>query len=127
MIVSMGNIPGDFRTCALLLGSAVFSHMGSLYRANSSDLNTERELDMRVGGLRVSSHVPVAVSDKQNGLISLNRSETHAVAPVWQGVTLIPDPVTKAATGQLIVTAVCLCAFKVLRSAAFYKQQAQLA
>ena len=47
------------------------------------------------------------------------------VAPVWEGVTLIPDEVTKAANGQIVVTAVMLYSVKLLRAAGFYKQQTQ--
>ena len=47
------------------------------------------------------------------------------VAPVWEGVTIIPDEVTKAANGQIVITAVMLHAVKILRTDGFYKQQTQ--
>ena len=47
------------------------------------------------------------------------------VAPVWEGVTLIPDEVTKASTGQIVITAVMLYAVKIIRAAGFYKQETQ--
>ena len=47
------------------------------------------------------------------------------VAPIWEGVTLIPDEITKAGTGQIVVTAVMLHAVKIIRTAGFYKQQTQ--
>ena len=37
------------------------------------------------------------------------------VAPIWEGVTLIVDEVTKAANGQIMITAVMLHAIKLLR------------
>ena len=43
------------------------------------------------------------------------------MAPIWEGVTLIPDEITKAGTGQIVVTAVMLHAIKVLRSDGFFK------
>ena len=49
-----------------------------------------------------------------------------AVCPQWEGVTIIPDEVTKAANGQIVITAVMLYAFKILRTAAgLVKQQTQ--
>ena len=47
------------------------------------------------------------------------------VAPIWEGISLIPDEITKAGTGQIVVTAVMLHAVKILRAAGFHKQQAQ--
>ena len=47
------------------------------------------------------------------------------VAPVWENVALIPDEITKAANGQIVITAVMLHAVKVLRAAGFYKQESQ--
>ena len=44
---------------------------------------------------------------------------------MWGGVTLIPDEVTKAANGQIVLTAVMLYAVKLLRQGGFYKQQSQ--
>ena len=47
------------------------------------------------------------------------------VAPIWEGVTLIPDEITKASSGEIVITAVMLHAVKILRSAGFYKQETQ--
>ena len=47
------------------------------------------------------------------------------VAPIWEGLSLIPDEVTKAASGQIVITAVLLHAVKVVRAAGFYKLQTQ--
>ena len=38
-----------------------------------------------------------------------------AVAPVWEGITIIPDEVTLAKKGQLVITAVMLYAMKVFK------------
>ena len=50
-----------------------------------------------------------------------------AVAPVWDGIQLIPDNITKAANGQIVITAIMLYNFKIIRTADFFKQQIQLA
>ena len=49
---------------------------------------------------------------------------TSVVAPIWEGITIIPDEVTKAANGQVVITAIMLHAVKVLRTAGgLVKQQ----
>ena len=62
--------------------------------------------------------------NKQNVLIRLG-NRRDMVAPVWGQVTLIPDEITKAANGQIVLTAVLLHAVKILRTDGFYKQQSQ--
>ena len=47
------------------------------------------------------------------------------VAAIWEGITLIPDEITKAKSGEIVVTAVMLHAVKILRAGGFYKQQTQ--
>ena len=63
-------------------------------------------------------------SNKQNAVIRLG-SRRDMTAPVWEGITLIPDSVTLADKGQIKITAVMLHAVKILREAGFYKQQLQ--
>ena len=43
----------------------------------------------------------------------------HAVMPIWRGITLIPDRVTKAASGEMVLTAVLLWSLKVVRTDGF--------
>ena len=52
-------------------------------------------------------------------------SRRDMVAPIWEGVTLIPDEITKAASGQIVITAVMLHAVRILRAEGFFKQQTQ--
>ena len=112
---------GDIR---IVLGSATFAHAAGLYRGNNADQHALARLMADTGGVKVSAHVPAAASDKQNGVVRLGMRR-DMVAPVWEGVTLIPDEVTKAKAGQIVITAVMLYAVKVLRSDGFYKQQTQ--
>ena len=68
-------------------------------------------------GVRVSAHVPAPATNRQDAVIRRGMSTT-ATAPVWEGVTIIPDEVTKAKAGQIVITAVMLFAMKVLRTGA---------
>ena len=106
------------------MGSATYAHAGGQYRhANADDVALDRLTEI-TGGVRVSAHVPAVANSKQNVLIRLGMRR-DMVAPVWGGVTLIPDEITKAANGQIVLTAVLLHAVKILRTGGFYKQQSQ--
>ena len=108
----------------LVMGSATYAHAGGQYRhANADDVALDR-LSEITGGVRVSAHVPAVSGSKQNVLIRLGMRQDY-VAPVWGQVTLIPDEITKAANGQIVLTAVLLHATKLLRAGGWYKQQSQ--
>ena len=108
----------------ILMGSATYAHASGIYRANNADDAALDVLMMKTGGVKVSAHVAAVASNKQNAVIRLGMRR-DMVAPVWDGVTLIPDEVTKAANGQIVITAVMLYAVKILRPGGFYKQQTQ--
>ena len=113
---------GDLR---IVMGSASYGHAASQFRsANAGDRAALEDLMQVTGGVKVSAHVPAVSGNKQNAVIRLG-SRRDMVAAIWQGVTLIPDEITKAATGEIVVTAVLLHAVKILRAGGFYKQQTQ--
>ena len=112
---------GDVR---IVMGAGTYAHAAGVYRNTSVDRTAlDRLMDIS-GGVRVSAHVPAVSGNKQNGIVrrGMNRD---MVAPIWEGLTIIPDEVTKAKEGQIVVTAVMLHAVKLLRSDGFYKQQTQ--
>ena len=110
----------------LVVGGATFAHMGAAYRSNNADYNSVDALSRITGGVRVSSHVPAAAANKQNTIVRRGMRR-DMVAPIWEGVSLIPDEITKAADGEIVITAVMLHAVKILRADGFYKQQIQTA
>ena len=112
---------GDLR---VVMGSGTYSHAAAQYRGNND--NTDALMALGAAGIpvRVSAHVPAVASTKQNNIVRLGMRR-DMVAPIWQGVTLIPDEITKAAHGQIVLTAVLLHAIKVIRKAGFHKQQTQ--
>ena len=112
---------GDLR---IIMGSGTYAHAATQYRGNNADQSALDELEAKTGGVKVSDHVPAVASSKQNALIRLGMRR-DMVAPIWEGVTLIPDEVTKASSGQIVVTAVMLHAVKILRTGGFHKQQTQ--
>ena len=98
----------------LLVGSATYADMGQTYRNNSVDRSALDRLMELTGGVMVSAHVPVPSTNRQDAIIRRGMSMT-AVAAQWEGVTIIPDEISKAANGQIVITAVMLYAVKVLR------------
>ena len=98
---------------AMVVGAATYKDLGATYRNASVDRSALDRIMELTGGVRVSAHVPAPSSNRQNVVIRRGQS-TSAVAPIWEGVTIIPDEVTKAGTGQIVITAVMLYAMKVL-------------
>ena len=123
-----GRVDGKYadttRDLRVLMGASTYAHAGSVYRNASVDFPVLDRLSDLVNGLRVSAHVPAAVSSKQNAVIRRGGRMDY-VAPIWQGVQLIVDPYTQAKDGEIVVTAVMLYAIKLLRASGFYKQQTQ--
>ena len=112
---------GDLR---VVMGSDTFGHSASIYRGNNDNMDALMSITDATAGVRVSAHVPDTSGSKQNAIIRLG-SRMDMVAPLWQGITIIPDEITKAKAGQIVLTAVMLHAVKVLRTDGFYKQQTQ--
>ena len=102
---------------AMVVGAATFKDLGGTYRNTSVDRSALDRLMELTSGVRVSAHVPGPASNRQNVVIRRGMSAT-AVAPTWEGITIIPDEVTKAGEGQIVITAVMLYAMKVLRTGA---------
>ena len=101
----------------MVVGAATLKDLGQTYRNTSVDRSALDRLMELTSGVRVSAHVPAPTSNRQNAVIRRGMSMT-AVAPVWEGITIIPDEVTQAKKGQLVITAVMLYAMKVLRTGA---------
>ena len=110
---------GDLR---VVMGSDSYAHAGATYRNASVDRTALDRMMEVTAGVRVSAHVPDAASNLQNALVRLG-SNMAFVAPIWEGVTLIPDEVTLAKKGQIMITAVMMYQAKLLRADGFWKQQ----
>ena len=122
-----GKFAGSVGDLKIVLGPAAYGHAAGVFRsANAGDRAALEDLMSVTGGVKVSAHVPAVASNKQNAVIRLG-SRRDMVAPIWEGVQLIPDEITKAANGQIVVTAVMLHAVKILRAAGFYKRELQIA
>lgn len=119
-----GRIASSAAAVRSVMGAGSYAHAGETYRNNNVDRTALDRLMDLTGGVRVSAHVPAAAGNKQEAVIRLG-SNPDMVAPIWENVAIIPDEVTKAGTGQIVLTAVLLHAIKILRTAGFYKQETQ--
>ena len=114
---------GDLK---IVMGAATYGHAAAAFRsAHAGDRAALEDLMQVTNGIKVSAHVPGVASKKQLAVIRLG-SRRDLVAPIWEGITLIPDEITKAGMGQIVVTAVMLYAVKILRADGFFKQQLQV-
>ena len=87
-----GKWASEVMDLKVLLGAGTYAHAATLYRGNQADQHALARLMGDTGGVKVSSHVPVVASNKQNGLIRLGMRR-DAVAPIFDGggITIIPD------------------------------------
>ena len=119
-----GEVDGRYAMTAAdvctLVGGDTFAHMSLKYRGNAADDSALDSLMMKSGGVRVSAHVPAkSNANVQQAILARGKQYRHAVAPIWEGIQLIPDEVTKAASGEIVITAVMLMNFKIIREAGF--------
>ena len=129
--LAYGRVDGTFAASVgdlkIVMGAFTYGHCAAAFRStNAGDRAALEDLMQVTGGIKVSAHIPNVTSKKQECVIRLG-ARRDMVAPVWEGVSLIPDEITKAANGQIVVTAIMLYAVKILRSGGFYKQQLQVA
>ena len=116
-----GRYAADLADIRVVMGSATFGNAATKLPANGEE-NALARIRNDSSGVRVSAHVPAVAGSKQNAVVRLGQRRDY-VAPVWGAVTLIPDEITKAADGQIVLTAVLLHAVKLLRAGGFYKQE----
>ena len=123
-----GRVDGRYAVSAadlrVVVGSGTYAHAGGVYRNNSVDRTALDRLMDVMAGVRVSAHVPAVSGNKQNAIVRRGMAR-DMVAPIWEGLTIIPDEVTKAGDGQIVITAVMLHAVKILRTDGFHKQETQ--
>ena len=118
------SMTGDLRA---VMGNSVYADAGQTYRNASVDRTALDRLMELTGGLRVSAHVPAVDANKRQNNIIRRGMQRDMVAPIWENIALLPDEITKAANGQIVLTAIMLHAVKILRQDGFYKQMVQTA
>ena len=116
-----GTFAYDLADIRVVMGTATFGNAATKLPAAGEE-NALARIRNDSSGVRVSAHVPGPTSMKQNAVVRRGLRRDYASA-VWGAVTLIPDEVTKAANGQIVLTAVLLHSVKLLRAGGFHKQE----
>ena len=110
----------------VLVAPETLAHMARTFLTNTDSRSADEALKEQAGGVRVSAHIPDASGNQQDTIVRKGMRR-DMVAPMWEGVTLIPDEITKAASGQIVLTAVMLYAVKILRADGFRRVEVQFA
>ena len=121
-----GRYAVDAKAVKVLMGSGGYAHAGSVYRGDQSQESAIDRLMMIGGGVRVSPHVAAVASTKQKSVVRLG-GRRDMTAAIWQGVTIIPDEITRAKQGEIVITAIMLAAVKILRAGGFFKAEVKVA
>ena len=126
-----GRVDGKYATdvtmLRVLMGQKTYEHSATIYRANNADDSALDVLASRTGGVKVSAHVPAVDSNNRQNVVVRLGMRRDMVAPIFDGVTLLPDEITKAGSGQIVLTAILMHAVKILRTDGFYKAGTQVA
>ena len=124
-----GKYAGGEDECAWIIGTETYAKLASLIQSNDSTSATER-LRRILRDFMASANIPAAASNVQQGILAKLGAQDgfyNAVCPVWEGLRLIRDEVTQAASGLVQVTAVALHNFKVVRPDGFVRTKVKLA
>ena len=121
-----GRYASSVSAVKVLMGSAGYAHAGSVYRGDQSQESAVDRLMTIGGGIKVSPHVKAVASTKQQTIVRLG-ARRDMVSAIWSGITIIPDEVTRAKEGEIVITAVMLSATKILRAGGFYKAEIKVA
>ena len=115
-----GRIASMKNEIKILLGAKAWGLADVSFANSTTQLppTALQRLEMESGGVRVGFHIPAVASKKQKQIVRRGM-RMDAVSPIWEGVTLIPDEITRAAKGHITVTAVMLYAVEVLRADGF--------
>ena len=118
-----GRYAGMESDVKMLIGAPTLIHGETLYKSGESAESAIGLLRRTSGGVKVSAFVPGVASNRQDILVRKG-ARMDAVAALWDRV-IIDDNVTKAQTGEVVLTAVLYAAFKVVRVAGFARLQVQ--
>ena len=75
-----------------------------------------RPFDKFKARTRVSAHIPAKSGGNIQQAVAVTTRGPIAVAPVWQGVEIVRDPYTSAGKGEIVLTAIALYNFGIIRS-----------
>lgn len=116
-----GRYAAQLSECRIVMGTDTYTVAAKAFAANTA-VSAIAYLREQGGGVRASAHIE-PTTNIEDAILARGGDRMSAVAPVWEGVSLIRDEVTAAAKGQIAVTAVALWGFRILRAVAFKRLQ----
>ena len=121
-----GREAGVASDCRILVGAATYAHADTKFRTDESELSALDWLMAKSGGVRVHTAVPAIVDKRQDAVIAKALGHMHAVMPVWSSVQLVTDEISSIKKRLIILTAIQLFSFKVLRTDGFARVRFQV-
>ena len=124
-----GRYAIDASDVRLLVGSQTYAHMAGEYRTPTSERSALDRVMELAGGVRVAEQIAAAVGNDQAGLAALgaSRGRVSAVMPIWEGVQLVEDAITRLREGEIRLAAIALMDFGLVDAGAFKRDRFQLA
>ena len=115
----------------MLVPPGLYEHLAVSLHATASVTAASRYIQEISGGLRVSAHMPSiptsGASQNVGRALFAKTGARGSVMPVWEGLQLIRDPYSAAASGKVALTAIALWNFQVVRTAAYAQRQFRVA
>ena len=109
----------------VLVGGSTLAHMAAQYRNGAgNDTSAWDRVERIAGGTRISAHIAAVSGNKQDAIVRRGMRR-DMVCPLWRNVEIIFDEVTRAAEGEIKLTAALHFAKKVIRPAGFARVQTQ--
>ena len=132
-LVSLATSPVDGRHALtamdvrLLLGADSYK-FASVTRAATGPHETGLQaIVAAAGGVQVSANVPAAASSIARVLAYRAANPGAAVAPMWEGISLVEDPYTGAGAGRVALTLHVLFSFAIRRADSYALQKIKIA
>ena len=96
-----------YKSAEMVIGPATYGVAAQTFNASRGDVASSDYLIARSGGLRSTALIPEpdSTNKRQHGIVHGVGGVNRAYAPVWQGLQLVRDPYSGAASGEISVTA----------------------
>ena len=111
---------------SVLMGRQTFAHAARIM-SDSEEVTALTLLRQRAASVRVSAHMPAAVSTITKTIMRRGSRPDDAYMPIWDGIELIRDPYSNAAAGQVRITAIAMYNAVVQRTEAYVHRQLKIA
>ena len=123
-----GKYAGNERDCSVVIGVDTYETLASKFQTGSGVAATTYAAKS-LKAFQASANIPDKTNaNVQDGILArlAGDDQMNAVCPVWEGVTILRDELTEAAKGWIIITAVALYSFKILRAGGFQRLRFKL-